>query len=490
MLDRKFVTLFRTLDKGELSGFEAHLKGNYGRQKIALAVFDYLKKLYPEFSDARKLDIGYAHRKIFKYPEEKKSDRKRLLNALSDLNLWLRDYLLQEEIKKDVPERDFLWLKILSRKKLDDAFFRQAERTRKALEVEPGKNMWSYFYLAAVHYLEFFHPNYRKLEPDVGVLKQFNYFIDLFYVSAKLQYACEAANRRKILQDPGEPDLPDLVNELMKKDSIRNEKTVEAYRLLYLMNSNPEKAATYLEVKDFLLDDHQSIHIKDQEVILSYLLNFTASQVRRGNSEFFQEAFELYRFGLKEGILTQDGYLSPTKFNNIVNIACLLKEFDWVEAFIRDYEEFLDKKSRESEINLARGIIRFEREEFSQAVEVLSKVVFSDVFDPLRAKSFLLRSYYELDENENLILDFCHSFEKSLRRNKKLGRETILTTLNFIKTVRKLTQKKEDKAVLIAGIKSAEYLFFKDWLLEKAAGYDSKFAARKGKGASGKRRKH
>lgn len=488
MLKSKFVTLFQTLDKEEFFRFEAYLRGLYRRQKVAVAVFDYLKKHFPKFDDVGKLDKDYAIIKIFGPPSNGEKNSKKLLNALSDLHLWLRDFLLLEEMKKDSPERDFIWMKILARKKLDLAFFRQTRKTREALESEPAKDMWTYFHLAAANYLEFFHPNFQKLAPDPGVLKRFNHYLDLFYTSAKLKYASEAANRKKILQDPGEPDLPELVAGLMKKDGVRDEKTVEVYRLLYRMNSNPEELATYFDVKNFLLSSYRSIHIKDQEVVLSYLLNFTASQIKRGNPAFRQEAFELYCFGL-EGILTQDGYLSPTKFSNIVNTACMLKEFRWVESFVRDYEKYLEPESRQSILNLSLGIIHFEKKEFSSAIERLSRVDFSDIFDSLRAKSFLLRCYCELGESEELILLFCDSFEKFLRRNKNLGKESILTTMNFIKAVRKLTQKKEDKAALIAEIGNAEFVFFKDWLLEKAAGYDSKFAARKGKGASGKRRK-
>ena len=62
----KFLSLLKKLTKQELEDFHRYLKRYHRREKIALRVFEYLIRFYPDFEHKEKLGLEYAYQKIFK----------------------------------------------------------------------------------------------------------------------------------------------------------------------------------------------------------------------------------------------------------------------------------------------------------------------------------------------------------------------------------------------------------------------------------------
>ncbi|MBK8706379.1 MAG: hypothetical protein IPN33_24330 [Saprospiraceae bacterium] len=53
MENSKFLETLRTLNKRELTAFAKYLDGNYSNDKIALAVFDYIRAFFPDYRDEK-----------------------------------------------------------------------------------------------------------------------------------------------------------------------------------------------------------------------------------------------------------------------------------------------------------------------------------------------------------------------------------------------------------------------------------------------------
>ena len=82
----KFISLLKTLSQQELEAFHKHLKRHHPREKIALQVFEYLIKFYPNFEPKEKLRLEYAYQKILKTDFDKDDHaQKKMLNTASDL---------------------------------------------------------------------------------------------------------------------------------------------------------------------------------------------------------------------------------------------------------------------------------------------------------------------------------------------------------------------------------------------------------------------
>jgi hypothetical protein len=87
-------------------------------------------------------------------------------------------------------------------------------------------------------------------------------------------------------------------------------------------------------------------------------------------------------------------------------------------------------------------------------------------------------SYYELKEPIQFLLGQCQSFETYLRRNRKYNKSLIDSALLFVSIIKKLLKGKDSQQKLFAALQSATSIIGKNWLLEKAAAYKAKHAAR------------
>ena len=100
---------------------------------------------------------------------------------------------------------------------------------------------------------------------------------------------------------------------------------LKTYDLLLRFLKNQDQT-NYNDLKIFLFNQGKQLSVSDQMILLTYLLNFISSKVKKGESDYLKEAFLLYQLGLNSGILLQDEFFTPTRFTNIVNIACRVKK--------------------------------------------------------------------------------------------------------------------------------------------------------------------
>ncbi len=133
----KFFPLLRTLSPDELLGFQKFLHRCHGAEAATLKVFSYCKRFHDPSTELEKFDLATAYRKLFKAEMgDQGSDRKKMLNPLSDLNLWLKDYLISEKLRSEPFIDDLLWLSILQEKGMDTEYSKQTVRVYKE---EQGK---------------------------------------------------------------------------------------------------------------------------------------------------------------------------------------------------------------------------------------------------------------------------------------------------------------------------------------------------------------
>lgn len=479
MQNRKFLTLFRTLDAREAAAFHRYLKRLHGHEDIALAVFDYVRRLYPDFRDKYKLDLAYAYKKIF-HADITANDynRTKILNALSDLHLWLREFLLWEKAKTDSFENRVLWLMVLRERGLDAEFSKQAAWLRSAVTGTPRKGVPDYIKGIAAQHFFYYHRTQDIASTDLVALRQCADDLDVYYAVAKLKLACEMVNLKK--KRPLEFDLEALpaVIQLAESQSAADHPLLLLYREVYqLVAANEEER--YHRISALMVDQVRYIVPEEMGVLLSYLHNYVAEQIRQGKEGFWEKAHQLNKFGVENGIFTLKNLMSAGQFNNIVNIACRVGDFAWAESFIASQSKFLAADIAADTVLLARAVIRFENHDFGEVFRLLELADFKDINDDIRSRAFLLRAYYESRADADRMLDYCMAFEAFLRRHRKSHKEAVAATLNFLRMMKMLIRKKHDRGRIIREIETAKPIYFTAWLLGKAAVYKAEFAARK-----------
>ena len=127
MQKNKFLSLLKKLTRQELDDYHKYLKRTHPREKIALRVFEYLIRFYPDFDQQEPLRIEYAHQKIFKTDFDKATNaHKNMQNTASELNKWLKNFLIESKAQQNQLVQQTIWLGILQEKGMKEEFSRKA----------------------------------------------------------------------------------------------------------------------------------------------------------------------------------------------------------------------------------------------------------------------------------------------------------------------------------------------------------------------------
>lgn len=471
MKKTKFISLARTLNEDEIHAFGKYLKRLHRNDEIAVGLFNYVQKILPGIDDDKKLDIGYAYKKIFNEPLDGiKSNRVKLLNALSDLHLWLKEYLLLEKLKSDSFESRVFWMSILKERGLTADFARKAALLQREVEKMPKSTVLDYLKGMASNYFFYYHFTHDKQKVDIQTLSDCGHDLDLFYAVSRLKIACEMANRQNLMAQPASLEVLTAIIELSRSKTISNHPLFLLYLKVYELISF-QQHIQFKDLEQLLKENCQTLDPEEFHTILGYLHNHIAICIRRGDESYWEMAHSLNRFADENGVFGRSGDVSSSQFNNIVNVACLLKDLDWASSFIKNYQQLLPENIRKEAVALAEAMVLFEAKKYREVVHKLADVMFPDLHHAMRSKSLILRSYYEMADDKFDVEDFCLAFELYLKRHQASRWEPIMATMNFVKIVKKLVRRQASKESIIKDIHAANPIYFKGWLLEKAENY-------------------
>ena len=208
-------------------------------------------------------------------------------------------------------------------------------------------------------------------------------------------------------------------------------------------------------------------------IMIQHLINFTATKIREQKSDYYQQAFELFDFALKTGVLTDGQYLSSNTFQNIVTIALRLNKTEWATAFVDQFHHHIQPKSRHLTTCYTRALIAFsEGDHQSDWFRRLQEIKLNNPFIAIRVKTLIIRNMYEAREDRGLLLLFNAAFRKYLSRNKQIKGDIYQSAVNFSDCFRKLVVRRISRSDFIGEVKNSTHIHFGNWLLEKAVDLD------------------
>ena len=467
MKKNNFLAVFDKLSKDEIRKFEIHLNANYQNSKIPLQIFHY----YLKFSTKKKTypELKIVYEKLFGPPPKNKRPLAKLQNGLSDLNLILKDFLIQMKILETDFEQEFLWLKILEQKEL---FHERDLHLKKIVQQQKeNNNIWKSLHLLQLNQFEFFKNDFNKNNLEISQLQDGLHLMDDFFISMQLKYAVESINRKNILNVPlpKMPFLKTILNQLKKNKNaflLQNQLYYNIY--LFLKNENFKH---FTQLKDFVFTHQFSLHREERLSALIYMINYLAALLRTGKLKWANETFELYQWGLShDNIMVQNGIIESLHFRNIVNVAARLKKFSWSKKFVETYHKFLEPSSKEEIIAIAYAMIYFTEEDFQKVLENFDQVKFEEPIFEIQARIYMLACYYEIGRTDNLIMQ-CETFARFVKRSKKVNDSNKIAATNFTRILKQLQRKKLFKKEIKENIENENALFFKSWLLEKLLQY-------------------
>ncbi|MEO1416392.1 MAG: hypothetical protein AAFW00_13990 [Bacteroidota bacterium] len=289
-----------------------------------------------------------------------------------------------------------------------------------------------------------------------------------YFMIQTLRYACIGLSHSNVSSITYEVPLLQAILDHLSQQKAQTHPSIQLFYFTYLALAHQDVEA-FSKLKQSFSIHRDRLPFKQQHELLIMAINFCIKRLNTGDRVYAQEAFELYKEGLHNHILLENGTISRFNFKNVVSIGLMLKAFTWVESFIEQYSEALQPDYRQSyhDFNLAR--LRFVQGDYRQAKRMLTVLEYDDIFFNLSARMMMVKMHYEEQEWDALDALLLNFF-RYLQRRSVIGYHKQVYQ-NFLKLVQQLIQlPPHDEGTvthLRAQILETQPLAERDWLLKQ-----------------------
>ena len=471
MQKSNLIAILKRLDKRDWRGFRKFVRSPYFNQREdVLRLFEYLDeaiKFLPPMALHRE--------KVFSktYPKEI-FEEKKLRHTTSALLKVLKKYFVIAELETDTIQTQQYLCKSFRKKGLEVFFEKEVAQGKSLLGKEIFRDSKFYYkkYELGVEESAF---NVAQRREETKNLQPTTDDLTISFIANLLRLSCEIQSLQNLSEQSYDLKLLPQVLELVASGIYDNTPTVVLYfhcynAIKFLYNNEITKSEIHFQALKKLLQEHWQI-LSPSEIrnIYLYAINYCIKRLNSGERQFIREAFELYRAGLENETLLEEGKLSSYTYKNITSLGIALLENDWVENFLEEYKKFLHPRERENNWRFNLAYYFFKQEKYTEAMKLLVRVEFKDSLNNFDARRILLKCYFELGEY-NALESLLDSFSRYIQRQKDIGyhRENYLNMVRFVKKI--MNSRLEDKKVvqqLVKEIEMTSGLAEREWLLEK-----------------------
>lgn len=473
----KIITLLRTFSPQEHKEFRKFVRSPYfNTNENVVNLYDYLYKYAPNF-DSRRLNRETIFAHIFPNEPYKEIKIQQFASLLVSL---VEQFWMHHNLKEAKPEAMLSLANAYRQKQLLLYWEKTLSDIESLSDTEVCKQAYYHLQQQIQRHETFEAQEKREQEPHLqAVLASLSDFFLINY----LKYGCKALNYLRF--NPQHTYTMPLADPIISYATQTVNEAAPAIQIyLYIWNSlkYPDEEAHFEQLKKLLLQYHHQFTRTEAEEMFVFAHNYCIGKLNKGEQRYLRELFDLYRFEMEQGIISNAEPLSSSVYRNIITIAQLLGELTWMEQFINNFRQSVGEDAYI--FNLAR--LRFLQKRYTQTVELLQNRQdrFGDVLMLLAAKSLLLKSFYELfildtdgvNNYDDALENFIASFTALLQRRKKELLHHYVYYLNLTQKVRQLlTQQLSGKikprylAGIAQSVQKTTEIAEKAWLLEKIA---------------------
>jgi hypothetical protein len=464
MKNTKLIDVFFSFSNKEIKEFNQFVHSPYfNRREEVIRLFDYLV----EHKDLPEETLSKARAWKYVFPNSDYEDSQ-MRYTMSFLLKTMKDFLVQKELSKDESYTQVLFCRALRQRGVDNLFEKEMSTTIDKQERQAYRNAQFHYnnYLLQIERETYLSQKVRTSDPE---LQKSVDELTHFYISDMLRQSCGALSLQSLVQ---RDYTLNFLNEVLEHVELRDYSDMPAIGIYFhgykaLSDLNDEKHFNQLKI---LIEKHWAkFPTEESRSIYVLAINCGIKRLNKGNRKYIRECFELYKSGLENKVLLENGMLSKYTYTNASRSALALKEFSWVESFLKEYKPYLPSSERENTYNFNLAFYYFQKPDYESAMELLQKVDFKDVLNNLDSRRMLLRIYYELGYYDALdsLLD---SFKVYLSRQKNIGyhKENYANLIQFVKKIlRTNLNDKTKKLKLVNEIEATPAVAEKAWLLEQ-----------------------
>lgn len=433
MRNSKLSGIIATLDSAEAASFRDYLAcGFFSKDKRLGLLFSHLSeqlKRGTETKDERR----EAFRACF---GAARFDDKQLRYLMTELTEKLEHFLALQALKKSPALADEILSRELAQRGAEKAYNGLLLGHRREEDAAELRDADHYF---RRYRFEFNHLAYASglqreeksnIEDVVG-------YLDRFYLARKLQLCCEIFNVRNVLSVDYAVFLLDEILHHLRNRSYEDTPVITIYYRILMTLLESEKEEHFQVLQELLLQHDRHFTRTELREMYQYVFNYTIKKINTGDIRYQAKLLETYKVTLANKVLLSEGHLSQWDYKNIVTISLRQQEFEWAHRFIHEYKSALPSGERENAFVYNLAFWHFHRGDYSQTLQLLQKVDFTDLYYQLDSRVILLKIYFELDDTETF---FYHTtaFRIFLRRNRLVSDYQRTIYLNLVKFTSKL----------------------------------------------------
>ncbi|MEN9610227.1 MAG: hypothetical protein RLZZ628_1041 [Bacteroidota bacterium] len=462
MIKSDLIQIFKKLTKPDRRALRQFVRSPYfNRRAEVISLYDYIDK---QLDSA---EPNWEKESVFKtiFPSEPTYLAAQMDYAMSFLLQVIRSYLVQDELEKEVIENRLRLHKALDSRGLHKFAQRELEATKSALQQTHFRN-------AGFHRLEYdillaeYTVLSRGKRSNTLPLQPLSDALDAYYLAETLRLAIEMQSHVRVVDYSYKQPLLNAV--LSHYEGYQLLPAVAAYYQVYhCFGDIPTEVAeaNFRQLKR-ILEEQAGLfpHVELRSLYLA-AINYCIRRVNNYHSEYHAEILSLYKTGLKNGALMENGILSPFSYRNIATIAMKMGHFEWTAQFLEAYRMLLPEKNRKNWYDFYRAVLHYRQGEFAISLDLLRPLKFDEASFNLDARCMMMQIYYQISEIN--LLDFLlESTKMYLLRHDDVGyvKENYE---NFIKYLKKILQLKPndlaERAKLKAEIELVSYIYDKDF---------------------------
>ncbi len=286
-------------------------------------------------------------------------------------------------------------------------------------------------------------------------------------LSYKLRLACLSLAHQRVSGAQYEIAMLPEVLELAATIPYASEPAIAVYYHAYLMYHDVDNDTAFRQFEKLLFAHlHQFPDQEGRDLVLLGI-NFCIRQINKKGEAYFAEALALYRKGLDQDLLREDGFLSAFTFSNIVIIAIRSGELEWAQNFIEQYRRQLEPTRRQAIYALNGARIAYQQGQHREAMLLLHQFSDRDFIHTLSAKIIQLKIFYEGGDFQ-LLAAHIKNTRAYLRRVKtdSYHKQIYVNIFSLTDQLMKLPPYDQEKrSALRQQIMDTEPLTEKEWLL-------------------------
>ena len=463
MIKYPLIPLLSSLNKEETREIRKFLLSPYyNHRQDVCDLFAFLMKM---INEKRPIPIK---EEIFKkiYGENKSFSDHQIRLIFSFLKKLIEKYLIQKKLTENTVAQQTILAEIYRHKNLPQHFERTLSKAEKNLEKRKIRNSNYYEQMFAIEQERYLFASSQKRTREMN-LQVVSDTSDLQYFSRKLRQACLSLSHQKMYKTEYDLGMLSQILVYVEERNLLKFPAIAAYYHAYQLLAKEIATESFNSFLDLLLKSESKFPEEEERGLYLMGINYCIRRYNQGDKAIAAENFTLSREGLEKGYLFTDGKLSHFTYRNIVSIALIQKEYDWLEKFIFDYKNSLGETHKESTFSFSLARLKYARQDYQTALSLLQKADFSEALPSLSARMLMLKIFYELEEFD-LLEAHLQAMKTFIRRKKSLGyhRDNYLNTLRFVrKRIEIAPFEKEKMQNWRKEIENTASVAEKEWLL-------------------------